>query len=171
MVWMLKKHDTAIIKEIEQQRDRAAAVIAAACLEDRLAELLLTALEPHEDITNQMFKGYGPLASFRAKIDLALLLGIYGEHEHKLLIRIKDIRNLFAHTSDPITFKSRQITDLCDNFQPLRKRPKNLSLGKREITREVLDELIQKHPHDAITAFEITARFGKDTARNRYFSP
>src|SRR5258706_8269848 len=138
MVWMLKKHDIAIIKEIERQRDRGAAIIAGACLEERLTELLQAAFEKHDDVSNQIFKGYGPLASFRAKIDLALLLGMYPEYTHKTLLIIKDVRNEFAHRSEKITSKTQRIVDLCSNLPPLKKRPKGLNIKKEEITRELM---------------------------------
>lgn len=69
MVWLLSKHDDETIKQIERQSDRSAAILASACLEDRLDKFLRSALR-EDKLAERLFKGYGPLSSFQAKIDI-----------------------------------------------------------------------------------------------------
>lgn len=52
---------------------------------------------------NDMFSGYGPLASFRGKIDLAYCLGLLGDELFKRLTAFRRMRNDFAHSKDWLT--------------------------------------------------------------------
>jgi hypothetical protein len=56
----------------------------------------------------RMFKGYGPLNTFAARIDLGLLLGIYPKEFWVRLHLIRKIRNEFAHNMQPTTFRSQR---------------------------------------------------------------
>src|SRR5262249_15079476 len=106
-----------LIEEIDKQRDRGAAILAASVLEDHLTQIIKTRLERNPKIESRMFKGYGPLASFAAKIDLGFLLGLYSPHVHKQFGYIREIRNEFAHNLQPLSFRSQRIKDLCSHLQ------------------------------------------------------
>jgi DNA-binding MltR family transcriptional regulator len=110
--------DPAVVKEIEKHSDRGAALIAGALLEERLLKSIKKSLQQrNEAIEGKMFKGSGPLATFAAKIDLGLLLGIYKESTHKGLHIIRRIRNEFAHDPKPLSFRSQKIKALCQNIR------------------------------------------------------
>jgi hypothetical protein len=47
-------------------------------------------------LAGRLFKGYGPLSSFSAKIDLAYALKVTTLEIHNELHKIRDIRNAFA---------------------------------------------------------------------------
>lgn len=96
------------MNEIPKQRDRGAAIVATSILEEHLFEAIRSKLEGHDQVAKTMFGGYGPLASFSARIDLGLLLGLYPEAAHKRLHLIRGIRNNFAHSMQPISFKSQR---------------------------------------------------------------
>jgi hypothetical protein len=96
------------IKEIPRQRDRGAGLIATSILEDHLVAAIKTRLDKNEDIQNKMFKGYGPLASLHAKIDLGHLLGLYPINVHRMLHEIRELRNDFAHNPLPVSFRSQR---------------------------------------------------------------
>ena len=117
MVWAVRdKSDLPILKEIDSQTDRGAALIAAAYLEDRLVDAIKARTNRHEKIERDFYKGLGPLATFSAKINLGLLLGIYDLSFHRMLHTVRDIRNKFAHKTEPLDFNSQQIRDLCHNI-------------------------------------------------------
>src|SRR5262249_55898826 len=69
------------------------------------------------DIESKMFKGIGPFASFSNKIDFGFLLGLYPPYAHRQLHRIKEIRNLFAHNPQPISFRSQKVRDICAHLK------------------------------------------------------
>ena len=47
-----------------------------------------------------LFKGYGPLATFSSKIDIAYALDLITDQDRTVLVAIKKIRNAFAHSDD-----------------------------------------------------------------------
>ncbi|MCP3444201.1 hypothetical protein [Bradyrhizobium sp. CCGUVB14] len=101
------RYDHAI-DEIRKQRDRGAAIIATSILEEHLLDAIQARLNRHDATEKKVFNGYGPLATFSARIDLGLLLGLYPEEGHTKLHLIRRIRNNFAHSMHPISFKSQR---------------------------------------------------------------
>ena len=166
MVWILDRYDEETIRQIERHGDRSAAILAAACLEDRLEQLMRDALEPHKAIVDSMLKGYGPLASFKSKIDFCYVMGMCPEHVYKMMIRIKDIRNEFAHSPTAKTFASQRISDLCANFPKLEKLPKGAR--KPRITKEELIRVMNEEKERLLPLIFATSNLGKDTPRARY---
>jgi hypothetical protein len=166
MVWVIDKYDEETIRQIERHGDRSAAILAAACLEDRLEQVMRDALDPHKPIVDSMLKGYGPLGSFKSKIDLCYVMGMCPEYVYKMMLRIKDIRNEFAHSPTAKTFASQRISDLCANFPALEKLPKG---SKRpRITKEELIRVINEEKERLLPLIIATSKLGKDTPRARY---
>jgi len=108
--------DRETTDEIDRQEDRAAAIIAAAFLEDRITDAVKARLIRDAQVSDQMFKGVGPLANFSAKADIAYLLGFFSHDQLQAAHIIRKIRNEFAHNLAPLTFKSQIIQDMCKNF-------------------------------------------------------
>jgi mannitol operon repressor len=104
------------IAEIEGGSDRAAAIVAAAFVEDHLATALQRRMRENAKIVAELFRSSGPLGSFSAKIDMAFLLGLITEEAHKELHAIRAIRNLFAHTLGKLSFNSGRILNLSNNL-------------------------------------------------------
>ena len=65
-----------VYSEIESGSDRAAAIIAAAFVEDHLASAIKARFHPDEKLLNETFRSTGPLGSFSAKISFAFLIGL-----------------------------------------------------------------------------------------------
>jgi DNA-binding MltR family transcriptional regulator len=103
--------------DIDQSADRAAAIVAAAFLEDHLAIALKKRFHKDEKILNEIFRSSGPLGSFSAKINMAFLIGICSQEACKDLHTIKDIRNEFAHKGLTKDFNSQRVRDLANNLQ------------------------------------------------------
>lgn len=103
--------------DIDQSGDRAAAIVAAAFLEDHLAIALKKRFQQDEKILNEIFRSSGPLGSFSAKINLAFLIGLCSQEACKELHTIKDIRNEFAHKGLTRDFNSQRVRDLANNLQ------------------------------------------------------
>ena len=58
----------------------------------------------------------GPLASFCSKIRLAYALAIISPDERDDLEAVRQIRNAFAHTLRPISFKTEQVATLVNTL-------------------------------------------------------
>jgi hypothetical protein len=97
--------------------DRAAAIIAAAILEDRLTKTLIESLHKNPKITDELFKVSGALGYFGTKINLGYLIGLYSEAARKDLDNIKEIRNDFAHKLTVTDFTSQKMRALSMNLK------------------------------------------------------
>lgn len=90
-----------IYEEYRHLPPRELAIVAAAVLDLALATLLSCRFidSPAESDSFLGVNGDGraPAASFGARIQLALLLGIITESDAEILRAIKELRNLFAH--------------------------------------------------------------------------
>lgn len=108
----------ALVQEIETQTDRGAAIVGAAWVEEELQASIESFLSKEKKAWERLFRKSGPLSSFSAKIDLALLLGIVSAVIASDLHIIRDVRNEFAHSildknSLSPSFSTPHIKDKC----------------------------------------------------------
>jgi hypothetical protein len=96
--------------------DRSEAIVAGACLERVLERAVKQKLVRNDVLFSSFFKGDGPLATFSAKIDMAVLLGILNDQQARVLHTIRKIRNDFAHSTRPLHFDVQHISALCRNL-------------------------------------------------------
>jgi hypothetical protein len=151
-----------VIREIGDQSDRAAAILAVSLLEDRLAALLRAWLVDEPKIAGKTFGGSGPLATFSAKIDMGLLLGILEKTRHRELHLIREIRNKFAHGVETLTFETPRIRDQCENFQPP-------TFSEPPYTNPPeLEKIRQTNIDQWMVEWISAASSGPDTPRERY---
>lgn len=106
----------ALNAEIETASDRAAAIVAAACVEESLESVLTVHFERNETLLREIFRSTGPLGSFSAKISMGYLMRIYPKIVLKELDTIKEIRNAFAHRVPTQTFSTQRVRDLANNL-------------------------------------------------------
>ena len=109
-----------VLKESFHGDDRTMAIMCAALLEDALEQLLRAQLRQSK-VSDRLFVSEQPLGSFAAKISIAFATGMIGDMTHEDLVRIKDIRNIFAHhillddeemKLNPVSFTSQAVRDI-----------------------------------------------------------
>ena len=116
MEWVhLSKDAEAALEEVRTGGDRAAAIVAAALVDEHLGRVIIASLRQNKRIAQKMFTGSGPLATFSSKIDLAFLIGMFSEECCKELHTIRDIRNTFAHDLNT-GFDNQRVKDLANNL-------------------------------------------------------
>lgn len=106
-----------LVSHYQKEADSSVAILASSFLDNCLEQCIREKLAD-DDVKNKLFQGYGPLATFSAKIDIALLLGLIPIKIHKDLNTIRRIRNLFAHKPEPTSFDAGQMRDLASNLLP-----------------------------------------------------
>lgn len=111
-----KPYHTSVMTEIAQQTDRGAAIIGGAYLDIVLREAITAQLLDMPDIVNQLFENRGPLQDFGARMQIALVLGIFGRRAYDDLRIIKDVRNMFAHAAEAMDFSYSPIVDRCKHL-------------------------------------------------------
>ena len=97
------------LEPFQTETDRAAALLGAAMLDDKLAEILRSFLVASE-ISERLLRG--PLQSFSSRTDTAYALGFLDEAERNELHIIGRIRNKFAHSWRTLTFETENVRDL-----------------------------------------------------------
>jgi DNA-binding MltR family transcriptional regulator len=85
------------IATFTKQTDRGCALVAAAWVDDALAEYVRAVLRPDQHVSDQLFQSEGPLGTFSARIKIAYMFGLIERYEYEDLEIIRSIRNEFAH--------------------------------------------------------------------------
>lgn len=94
-------------------------LLTAAILDQELRRAILQKMRPElsEKKQERLFEGYGPLAEFGDKIEVAYALGQINDDIYGKLRIIKDIRNKFAHLPRECTFWTGDISKLIAKFE------------------------------------------------------
>lgn len=104
-------------KHFSPLTDTTIVIMSISSLDDWLTTAIKTRMRSLSNtVHDRIFRGYGPLSSFSARIDIGYALSLYDEEIQRDLRALKDIRNAFAHTSTPYFFKSKKVEK---NFQKL----------------------------------------------------
>jgi len=109
---------SAFLAEVFGDSDRACAVVAAAHVEDTLAEALEAKFRPlTPDDKRILFEGLAsPLSSFHAKIHIAYAISLLSKAARDDLLVIKDVRNLFAHHIKIRRFSHPDVVKKCNQL-------------------------------------------------------
>jgi len=160
-------------KLLGEESDRGCVLSAAAYLENELGKLLKNVLVQDEKLYKALFEGYGPLASFSARIDLAYGLGLIPPNERRDLHLIRKIRNTFAHRTGEVTFDDHDISSQCselhhnvfdDNLTP-RQKFIRVAIGAAAPIHVAFEDA--KHP-DKAKDIDIGDREFKELAKSLY---
>lgn len=104
---------TANLLKFRGYTQPGSALAGGALLEGLLEEVIKEQLVSlSKTMTERIFEGYGPLATFAAKIDIAFALGLASDQMRTEMNNIKDIRNKFAHSRSILSFDAPELEKL-----------------------------------------------------------
>ncbi len=86
-----------IVELYHNESDRAAAILAGSFVENYLVEYLKTCFLIADPEIDELFQGFGPMATFSQRIAIAYAVGAFHKSMRDNLRAIKEIRNHFAH--------------------------------------------------------------------------
>ena len=115
--WIDKYNEIA--QAYAKESDRAAAVLIASFLEDVMAGKLRAILVDDKKVA-KLFDGYGPLATFAGKIDMAFALGLLTPGMETDLNLIRKVRNHFAHSPRVTDFGDARVKSWCADLSVTR---------------------------------------------------
>lgn len=117
-IWVFRSEgEKSVLETIEHESDRAIAIVVGSMIESRLQHAILgKIIRANKDVENRMFRPSGPLGSFSAKIDMAYMMNLISAEAHLDLVRLKDIRNDFAHDLTISSFENQSVRDRAKNF-------------------------------------------------------
>ena len=124
---------------------RAAAVMWPVIVEKRIDKLFELALRPDQKVKDELLRPSGALGNYAVKVQLAYLLGWFGEDIFKDLLTISKIRNRFAHNIEVKDFSDQQIAAWLENLRGSKLLPGMIESAKKEAAEE---EAADKIPRD-----------------------
>jgi len=89
--------DGALLGEMLEDSDRAAALVGGAAVEKRLEDAIKDSLSNDANLRNELFQPGGALGAFKPKVTLARLMGLITDEAYGELKTIIEVRNDFAH--------------------------------------------------------------------------
>jgi len=125
------KEDRALFyQEAMSGSDRSAAIMMGAIVENALGSLITLHLKRRDKNTIEaLYERDGPLSTFFSVINLAYAMGLINKPVSESLHSIRRIRNVFAHSSRPHTFATREIGAACTKIKVrYREPPLNLKI-------------------------------------------
>jgi len=113
-----KEHRRALAKEIIHASDRSVAILLTNYLDECLRVALWGILPNRDDNTpkDRLFSDFGVLGTLSAKISMAHAMMLFGDVTYKNLETIRKIRNVFAHSAHPLTFRTPEIRAACKSL-------------------------------------------------------
>lgn len=108
-------HFNAFLDEFQRESDRAAAVLSAAYLDAKLADLLKAAFAV-DSKGPELLDVNQPLGSFGPRTTLAEAVGLITHEERQDLELVRRIRNDFAHELHGLSFNTEKIASRCREF-------------------------------------------------------
>ncbi|MGD8389187.1 MAG: MltR family transcriptional regulator [Desulfobacteraceae bacterium] len=118
-----------LLAEVNSESDRAAAILAAAAIDQRLTRLLVNLFGAETSQSTSLFRPDDPLGSLSAKIEILFRIGIIGTDLHRELHLLRKLRNKFAHSEELISFEKSPIRDFAAELNILDKIRDNPELN------------------------------------------
>jgi DNA-binding MltR family transcriptional regulator len=146
---------------------RAVAIIGAAYLDLLLRDVITTRLLPDHKLMTELFENRGPLQDFGSRIQVAYALRVCGRAAYKDLRIIKDIRNAFAHSAEPMDFSHKDVTKLCDDLW----YPKKIAVLKEPEPHTPREKYIRAIYLLASFFFQDMTRWKRSVGRDPLASP
>ncbi|MBN1384807.1 MAG: DUF4145 domain-containing protein [Elusimicrobia bacterium] len=104
-----------LVKQYHKNTDREAAILAGSFVEAFTEKFLRAFMKEHSEV-DRLFKSYGPLSTFAARIDSAWGLGYIPDNVKNDLTYIRKIRNYFAHHPAPASFSDSEPQKWCSKL-------------------------------------------------------
>ena len=102
------------LNEFDAESDRAAAVLAAAFLDEQIKSLIEDFFVDDSKEVDRLLGINRPLGGFSSRIHVAFCMGLLSRDELHDLRIIRDIRNKFAHRLHGLTFEDEWVRQKCD---------------------------------------------------------
>jgi DNA-binding MltR family transcriptional regulator len=108
-----------VLDELEKDGPRGAVLIGHALLENLMMRVLQSRMiDLSKDEQDRLFGGIGPLASMGSRVRIAYAFGIIGKPARDSLNRLRELRNLFAHSGHKIGFDHPRVVEICRSLIP-----------------------------------------------------
>ena len=107
----------SFLRELQSESDRGLALIAAALIDEKLLETLLSFLCGDEVKERLLKSSNAPLGTFSARADACFAMGLIDEFEFHEISLLRKVRNEFAHAKHGMSFQNDRVKGLCSSFK------------------------------------------------------
>lgn len=154
-------------ESLSRESDRGSALMAAAYIDEKLAELLKKYLiKDKQKVIKDLFDFSGALGTFSSRANMAYGLGLIPENIYDDINVLRKIRNDFAHNSDFLTFESEPIKSHCHNFKS--HLLKNVS-AKKKFNRTMMTIITVVEPSLRIDVIECKKMDNHDLEKHKLY--
>jgi len=112
------------LDEFDAETERAAAILAAAFLDEHLKTLIEGFLVEEPKEVDGLLGVNRPVGGFSSRIHAAFCMGLLGRDEYHDLLIIRDVRNKFAHNLHGLTFSDGWVDSQCHALRLPKTAPK-----------------------------------------------
>lgn len=152
MDFRLEDRPRLLSESMDRESDRGCVLLGAEMLSNDLEFLLRAFFRTEPSIVkktiNPLFKGFSPLATFAARIELAYAMGLIPKVVQVRLHLVRELRNLFAHTATHLDLSDPKCKPILDKLAgtskdfPSAQETSEMTFGKQKLTkREFKDRL------------------------------
>ena len=148
--------------------DRVIGVMGGALVDYWLGRAIFTRLREMNSAEQELLlesNGHGPLASFFSKIWVGFALNLYDEGARNDLVKIKNIRNLFAHADEHVDFTTDDVVQLCAELSA----PKLIAQSQTTRESRVAKERFLDAVHHLTAGFNLYARLSTKRPAGKEF--
>jgi mannitol operon repressor len=108
---------SAFVEELNAEKDRGAALVGAALVDDRLRKLLRSHLIKGSTLDELLESPSPVLSSFESRTKMCYVLGLVTKGERGECQSIAEIRNLFAHKTHGLKFETPDVAEKCKRLK------------------------------------------------------
>ena len=103
-----------MVVKLNDESDRAVALIVTAWLDDILVEMIKRKLVADKKIVEEVFRHDAALGTFSSRISLAYLVRCFSKEVYSNLHIMRTIRNDFAHDRNDLDFTNESVRARCE---------------------------------------------------------
>lgn len=108
------KETLRLLRNIPQMPDQAVVLMCGALIDRALEKaILFRMVQMKKKYQQEIFEGRGPAAGMWGKIRIGFALAIFDLKFYNEFEKIRQIRNVFAHTTHEVSFKTPRIAKHC----------------------------------------------------------
>jgi mannitol operon repressor len=105
------------VEELKRESDRGLALVAAALIDDKLAETLRHFFCEGPSAGKMIDDTNAPLGTFSARAETCFSLGLIDEFEYGEIALVRKVRNEFAHAKHGMSFQTPRVQGLCSSLK------------------------------------------------------
>lgn len=137
---LLNDH-SSVIEMLNNETDMGCVLISLNYLELCVRYLLMDEFLKNPSKIEILFDTFGSLSTYKNKVVLAKDLELLKKDDYDDLVKLGEVRNLFAHSHKALSFNDKVIFEKCNSLKSCKKSLPPYYFQKNEITKKMKYEI------------------------------